>query len=142
MKITQEADYAFRMILYLSKVGRGTRVDAHKISESENIPTRFALKILRKLTKAGLTKSFRGINGGYTLNRDPENITFKDVIEAIDGPIYINRCLYDEDYCNLHRTNTCDVHRELAKIRDTVIGVLEKVNFKSIMEKNEINYHK
>ncbi|AKL95068.1 transcriptional regulator, BadM/Rrf2 famil [Clostridium aceticum] len=137
MKITQEADYAFRMILFLSKVDSDTRVDAQKISESENIPTRFALKILRKLTKAGLTKSFRGVNGGYSLNRAPENISFKDVIEAIDGPIHINRCLYDEAYCNLHRTNTCDVHKELAKIRDTVIDVLQKVNFKSIMENNE-----
>lgn len=136
MKITQEADYAFRIILFLSKIGHIV-IDAHKISESENIPPRFTLKILRKLTNAGLTKSFRGVTGGYSLNREPEKITFRDVIEAIDGPIYINRCLYDENHCNLHRTtNTCDIHRELSKVRVKVIDELEKLNFKDIMEKD------
>lgn len=133
MRITQEADYALRIILHLSKNGIDARVDAKSISESEGIPTRFTLKILRKLTKAGLTKSYRGVGGGYSLNRKPASITMRDVIEAIDGPIYINRCLYDKEYCNLHRTNTCDIHRELNKIRKTLIEELESVNFNDLM---------
>ncbi|KGG79893.1 RrF2 family transcriptional regulator [Caloranaerobacter azorensis] len=134
MKITQEADYALRIILFLSKAGMDTTVDAKNISKSENIPTRFTLKILRKLTKAGLTKSFRGVNGGYSLNRNPENITLKDVIEAIDGPIYVNRCQYDDKYCNLHRTNTCDIHKALFKVRKKLIEELESVNFRDLMK--------
>ncbi|AOY77741.1 RrF2 family transcriptional regulator [Clostridium formicaceticum] len=135
MKITQEADYAIRIILFLSKLGRDAKIDALKISESENIPTRFTLKILRKLTKVGLTKSFRGVNGGYSLNREPEKITFRDVIEAIDGPIYIKRCLYDPNHCNLHKTtNTCDIHKALNKVRIRVIDELENLNFKNIKE--------
>lgn len=134
MKITQEADYALRIILHLSRNGIDARVDAKSISESEGIPTRFTLKILRKLTKAGLTKSYRGVGGGYSLNREPEAITMKDVIEAIDGPIYINRCLYDKEYCNIHRTGTCDIHRELNKVRKTLIKELESVNFSDLMK--------
>ncbi|WP_432666268.1 Rrf2 family transcriptional regulator [Wukongibacter baidiensis] len=134
MKITQEADYALRIILHLSKNGIDARVDAKSISESEGIPARFTLKILRKLTKAGLTKSYRGVGGGYSLNRKPEAITMKDVIEAIDGPIYINRCIYDKEYCNIHRTGTCDIHRELNKVRKTLIEELESVNFSDLMK--------
>lgn len=133
MKITQEADYALRIILFLSKSGMEARIDAKTISESEGVPSRFTLKILRKLTKAGLTKSYRGVGGGYSLGKTPEAITFKDVIEAIDGPIYINRCLYDKEYCNLHRTNTCDIHRELNNVRKTLVEKLEDVNFKDLM---------
>ncbi len=134
MKITQEADYALRIILHLSRNGIDARVDAKSISESEGIPTRFTLKILRKLTKADLTKSYRGVGGGYSLNREPEAITMKDVIEAIDGPIYINRCLYDKEYCNIHRTGTCNIHRELNKVRKTLIKELESVNFSDLMK--------
>lgn len=137
MKITQEADYALRIILFLSKAGMNARNDAKTIAESEGVPSRFTLKILRKLTKAGLTKSYRGVGGGYSLGKPPETITFKDVIEAIDGPIYINRCLYDKEYCNLHRTNTCDIHRELNNVRKTLMEKLEGVNFKDLMGDNK-----
>lgn len=135
MKITQETDYALRIVLFLSKAGIDNCVEAKAISESERIPFRFALKILRKLTKAGVTKAYRGINGGYALNKIPENITLKDVVEAIDGPICVNRCLYDAAYCNLNRTNTCTVHKALDNVRETLLRELESVNFKNLMEK-------
>ncbi|MCG8538528.1 MAG: Rrf2 family transcriptional regulator [Clostridia bacterium] len=134
MRMTQEADYALRIILLLSKVGMDARIDAKHISESEGIPSRFTLKILRKLTQGGLTRSYRGIGGGYSLNKSPASITLKDVIEVIDGPICINRCLYDKKYCNLHRTNTCDVHRALNDVRKTLIEELESVNFDDLVK--------
>lgn len=134
MRITQEADYALRIILFLSKLGMDTRVEARNIAESENVPSRFTLKILRKLTKAGLTKSYRGIGGGYSLGKKPEEITFKDVIEAVDGPIFVNRCQYDKEYCNLHRTNTCDIHKALNNVNRALIQELESVNFKDLIK--------
>lgn len=134
MRITQEADYALRIILFLSKIGIDSRVDAKSISESEGVPSRFTLKILRKLTKAGLTKSYRGVGGGYSLDKNPESITMKDVIEAIDGPIYINKCIFDKEYCNLHRTNTCDIHKALNNVRKTLIEELESINFKNLIK--------
>ncbi|MFZ5968099.1 MAG: RrF2 family transcriptional regulator [Bacillota bacterium] len=135
MKITQETDYALRIILFLSKAGIDNRVEARSISESERIPSRFTLKILRKLTKAGITKAYRGINGGYAINKTPESITLKDVVEAIDGPIYVNRCLYDAAYCSLNKTNTCTIHKALDNVRETLVRELESVNFKNLMEK-------
>ena len=97
MRITQETDYGFRVILYLSKLGYGEKIEAKSISKDQGIPLRFLLKLLRKLTRHGIIKSYRGVNGGYSLNRMPDEITLKDVIEAIDGPIFINRCLDDPE---------------------------------------------
>ena len=59
-------------------------VEAKLIAEEENIPMRFLLKILRLLARAGFVESYRGINGGYALTRPPEEITLRDVIEAIE----------------------------------------------------------
>ncbi len=134
MKITQEADYAFRIVLFLSKSGSCAVIDSSKISDSLMIPKRFTLKILRKLTKGGLTKSFRGVSGGYTLNKEPTEITFREVIEVIDGPICLNRCLYDQEYCNLNNTGSCEVHHKLQQIRDILIDELEKADFKTLLE--------
>ncbi|RKD29542.1 RrF2 family transcriptional regulator [Thermohalobacter berrensis] len=136
MRITQEADYALRIILFLSKKGTDVKVDAKTISESELIPSRFTLKILRKLTKAGLTKSYRGVKGGYSLNRRPESITLREVIEAVDGPICVNRCLYDKEYCNLNRANKCEIHKALDNVREVLIKELDGITFKDLIEKN------
>lgn len=136
MRITQEADYGFRVILYLSKLGYGEKIEAKAISKDENIPLRFLLKLLRKLTQADIIKSYRGVNGGYALNQMPENITLKDVISAIDGPIYINRCLYDPNHCNLKRSHSCGVHNALATVQIKLIRELESINFKDILDGN------
>ncbi len=134
MKITQEADYALRIILFLCNISSGERVEARVISENENITLRFSLKILRKLAKQGLVKSFRGIKGGYMLNKDPKDITLREVVEAIDGPIYINRCLGDEEYCNMKRTNTCKIHKALVNIQKILLEELEKVTFEDLLK--------
>ena len=76
MKITREADYALRIIAMLADENR-------QIEQSDcrknDIPYRFTLKILRKIVQAGIIKSYRGVNGGYVLNKKPSEITLKDV---------------------------------------------------------------
>lgn len=134
MKITQEADYGLRVILYLSKLEYGTRVDAATIAEQESLPLRFLLKLLRKLITPGIVKSYRGVNGGYSLNRMPEEITLKDVIEAIDGPICVNRCIMDSAYCNAKKGNHCEVHRALSEVQKSLSMELTKINFKDLKE--------
>ncbi len=132
MRITQEADYGLRVILYLSKLEYGARMDAGTIAEHESMPLRFLLKLLRKLAAAEIVKSYRGINGGYTLNRQPGQITLKDVIEAIDGPICVNRCILDPSYCNAKKGGRCEVHRALQGVQKSLASELSKVNFEDL----------
>ncbi|APH15811.1 Rrf2 family protein [Clostridium sporogenes] len=134
MKITQEADYALRVILHLSKLGYGEKVEARIIAEKERLPLRFLLKLLRKLTKSGIVVSFRGVKGGYALNKQPKDINLKDVIEAIDGPICINRCIYDPKYCNAGKNGNCEIHGTLCKIQKKLVSELEAVNFQEILD--------
>ncbi|MCI1944315.1 RrF2 family transcriptional regulator [Clostridium luticellarii] len=136
MRITQESDYGLRVVLYLSKLGYGKKIEAKSIARDENVPLRFLLKLLRKLTQAGIIKSYRGVNGGYALNLMPEKITLRSIIEAIDGPIYLNRCLYDPERCTANRNGHCDIHNSLLKIQNHLIEELESVNFKDILENN------
>lgn len=132
MKITQEADYALRVILFLSQLGEGKKTEAKIIAEKEVIPQRFLLKLLRKLNKAGITRSFRGAQGGYALAKPPEDINLLQVIEAIDGPIHVNRCLLDPAVCSAGKGNHCTIHQTLNGIRDKLVKDLEAVNFESL----------
>lgn len=138
MNITREADYAIRVIANLSLTEEGERVSASTLAEEETIPQQFLLKILRKLRKQGLIKSYMGVKGGYILNKKPGDITFKDVIEAIDGPIYINACLYDRTECNRYPIN-CIVHKKLKVVQQGLVEDLESINFKNLFEEADPN---
>ena len=133
MKISQEADYALRIIMMLAENGQNVKIDAKTIADKQSIPIRFALKIMRKLGMAGIIKSFRGVYGGYRLNRPMEEITFKDVIEAIDGQISINRCVIDEGFCNMGRMDTCPLHKQFMMLQKEISETLEKVTFEDII---------
>lgn len=137
MKITQEADYGLRVVLFLSKLDYGEKIEAKSIAEHEHIPIRFLLKILRKLAQAGIIKSYRGVNGGYSLNKLPEEISIKDVIEIIDGPISINRCTIDENFCTANRASYCQLHKAMEGVRDTLCDILSKTNFGDFIDRKQ-----
>ena len=115
LRITHEADYAIRVTYCLALAG-GTQC-AKDISEETGVTLRFALKILRKLTQSGITKSYKGVAGGYELNRVPSEISLGEIIECIDGPIAINQCLSNEFQCTrVGNRRECDFHRVFGEI--------------------------
>ena len=97
MRITHEADYAIRVVYCLAE--SGGKLSAKSISEETGVTLRFALKILRKLILAGLVQSYKGVSGGYALQKAPSDISLGEIIEYIDGPIAINHCLSNEFDC-------------------------------------------
>ena len=110
MFITLETDYAVRITSVLCR--KGVKTDAKSISEEAAVTLRFTLKILRKLVGAGLVKSFKGTRGGYIIDKKPEDITLRMVIEAIEGPYYFSRC-----------------RKAFAEVSDLVRNKLDEYNF-------------
>ena len=108
MEITQQADYAVRAVLELALRPEGERVSTDEIARQQNIPAAFLTKICARLASAGILVTQRGVNGGIRLARTPDRITLLDVIEAIDGPITLNRCARNPSECS--RDRTCAVH--------------------------------
>lgn len=132
MQLTQATDYSFRVILNLTLANKV--VSAKDLAEQEDVPMRFLLKILGSLVKAGILKSYRGQDGGYTLAKDAQDITLLDVIEAVEGPITINRCLNNEDSCNKNWTKLCPVHHVLGNIQKNLVSEFSKYNFQDLID--------
>lgn len=115
MRITHEADYAIRVAHCLAC--SNDKISAKQISESTGVTLRFALKILRKLIQADIVKSFKGVSGGYMLNRSPADVSFGEIIEAIDGRIAINHCLTGEFECTrVAQKKQCDFRKVFAAV--------------------------
>lgn len=129
MNINQATDYGFRAVLFLAQQPVGEVVEAQTIAHSQVVPMRFLLKIMPSLIKAGIVRSQRGVGGGYALARNPQDITLMDVLEAIEGPVYLNRCLIDEDLCSRQGPPSCPVHQALAAIQQRLSNDLDSYNF-------------
>ena len=129
MQITRETDYAIRCVLYLTaRTDRTVMVD--EIAREMATPKSFLAKILQKLVRAGIVKSFRGVKGGFRLERKPEEITLLDVIEATQGVIALNVCAVDDTVCGF--SSTCVVHPVWVKLRGEFNDLLKQHNFAEI----------
>jgi Rrf2 family protein len=130
MRITRQADYATRALLYLASAKKGKRVATSQIAIEQQIPASFLSKIISQLSLAGLLNTSRGARGGIRLAREAEQITLLDVIEAIDGPIQLNICVEDKGSCALEgncplQSVWCDIQKELVtKLKSTNFGQL------------------
>lgn len=134
MNITQESDYAIRAVLIMAKNPEQEVLAANTISEIGSIPIRFLLKFLRKLSQSGIIKSYRGVNGGYSLEKNPREINLRMIIEAIEGPIWINRCLYDPKTCSAGKGDNCAIHMALYNVQLKIINELESINFEDLKD--------
>ena len=131
MRLTLESDYALRMIMYLNAAQ--DRTDAKTMAQHMNVTLRFALKILRRLSISGIVKSKKGANGGYDLAKPAVEISFKDVIEAIEGPININRCLDDDCDCDrIEEKSICAIHQRFKEINKVISDELQRITFEDI----------
>lgn len=100
MRIPRKIEYALRAMIHLADHPNGV-ASGSEIAESEQIPKYFLEKVIRDLMRRGLVRSRRGPGGGYQLGRPADTITFKDIIEAVEGPITLNLCLEGTSVCSL-----------------------------------------
>ncbi len=135
MRITLESDYALRIVTALAE--HSERMDAKSLADITSVTPRFALKILHKLVQGGIVRSFKGTKGGYTLSRDARNITLKEIIELIDGPIIIARCVESGEACALnHDKSACAYHHIFDTLSIDVARKLNAITIDDVINKN------
>jgi Rrf2 family iron-sulfur cluster assembly transcriptional regulator len=122
MHITRSGEYGLRGLLFLVRQTPEKMVLVSEISREQHISETFLAKIFQRLSKAGLLRSSRGSKGGFSLGKPANRITMKEVIEAIEGPIALNRCLLREGECEEERV--CPFHQVWEQAQQCVIEIL------------------
>jgi Rrf2 family protein len=134
MQITRQADYAMRAVAYLANLGPDQRAATSQIAEEQQIPPSFLAKIVSQLSVAGLLHTSRGARGGVSLARTPEDISFLEVVEAIDGPILLNECVADGSACSFGET--CALRPVFCEAQADLVNKLETTTFITVVETN------
>ena len=131
VRISAKADYAVRAALELA-AAEHPPIKGERLAESQAIPLKFLENILGDLRQSGLVVSQRGPDGGYRLERPPEQISVADIIRAVDGPLASVRGERPE---SMHYAGPAE---QLAPVwialRSAVRGVLEQVTLRDVVE--------
>ncbi len=130
LQLTRGGEYAVRAMSYLAGLPEGRVVPLHDIGEAQDIPGSFLAKILQSLVRGGLAVSQRGARGGFALARPAAEITLRDVIEAVDGPISLNQCVLWPEDCD--RSGGCATHRAWMRAQAQLMDVLGTVTLRSL----------
>ncbi|MCH7414488.1 Rrf2 family transcriptional regulator [Belliella sp. R4-6] len=127
--LSKRAKYAIKTILFLYENKDKTPISAKSISEQENIPYKFLENILRDLRTHQVVKSMRGPVGGYSLAKDPNEITVTQLMRIIDGPVALIPCVSEKFYESCFECTdeeTCRIRKLFNQLRSEMIGVLNK----------------
>jgi Rrf2 family cysteine metabolism transcriptional repressor len=92
MRLTARSEYGLLALIDLgARFGEGP-VSARGVAERQGIPMKFLEQLLAAMRKAGLVSALRGARGGFSLSRDPSEITVLEVVEALEGPLAPTSC--------------------------------------------------
>ena len=131
MQVSRKVDYALRAVIHLANdEHRGKACSVAEIADRERIPKQFLEKIIRDLIRSGLVRSQRGPHGGYVLAKPAESVTFRHVIEAVEGPISLNVCVGEHAECFL--MGACGMNRVWAEGQRRVMDLFQNTTIASV----------
>ena len=130
--IKRDADYAIRAMCFMAKAG-GKRIPVTEIVKALGIPRPFMRKILQTLNRRRLVRSYKGKGGGFSVDCKCGNVRLTDVIEAFQGPLKLNECLFKRSVCP--NVGTCPLKSRIDKVERRVISELRGITIKELVGK-------
>lgn len=134
MKFSTRARYGLRAMIELALRYNQGPVSVKTISEQQEISEAYLEQIMSVLTRRGLAKSLRGVQGGYLLARDPSRIKVGDVIEAMEGPVVPVECVSKEDPIECARYGKCVSRIVWERVRDVVEEALDSITLQNLID--------
>jgi Rrf2 family protein len=136
LQISRKIDYGLRAIIYLAGLPGGKVVSLQDISATLHLPREFLAKILKVLTDKGLVRSTRGAHGGYQLARPARDISFLEVIEAVEGPVQLNVCLDHKDRCDV--SSGCTMYQVWKIGQDRMLEVYRRTSLSELASEPQL----
>jgi len=134
MLLTKASEYALLSILCISD--KKEPIDVENLSAGLMISRSFLAKILQKLTKAGILKSFKGVKGGFILAKEIGEISMLDIIKAVeDNPATVFECTSDGGICPSNRVGACSIWPTLSKLQVKIDNFLSQITLQDILVK-------
>jgi Rrf2 family protein len=136
--LSNSCRYGIRAVIYLASQPSGnTKVGIKQISADLDLPTPFLAKILQQLAKQKILSSSKGPHGGFSLFRDPKNITLLDIVNTIDGSDTFTNCVMHKGTCEgvNSESKICPLHEDYEKTRNQLITLFSNKTIYELVRK-------
>ncbi|MGF1571564.1 MAG: RrF2 family transcriptional regulator [Sumerlaeia bacterium] len=127
--LTQTSETALRALIFIGLSPRGQILTPREIAPKLNASPTYLAKITRMLVKAQILESHRGVNGGISLTREPDDVTLLEISEACQGIIAGNYCRGISE----HQKPVCAFHKAMQEIHDVTTRVLKNYTLADMM---------
>ncbi|MCE0482945.1 MAG: Rrf2 family transcriptional regulator [Methylacidiphilales bacterium] len=139
MRLSKKGEYAVRALVEIgfeSHLHPNNLIQISTVAQRTNIPEKFLEQILLALRNGGILKSKRGVEGGYSLAKAPENITLGEVIRLLDGPLAPIPCVSKAAYepCSCPDEETCGLRIAMQQVRDAIAGILDNYKLNKLIQ--------
>ena len=133
MLITRASEYAILSLIVLSKAK--SPMDSETLSKELSISKSFLAKILQALAKSNILKSYKGVNGGFSLSSEPKHITMLQIMSAVEGKApTVFDCASSVDDCPSDKANICSIWPFLNKLQGKIDSFLNQLSLADILE--------
>lgn len=138
MKLTTKGRYGTRLMLDLALHFGDKPVFLKDVAKRQEISEKYLWHLIPPLKNAGLITSMRGAHGGYSLARPPAQITLKEILLAVEGPIFFVTCVDDSAACK--RSGMCGTRDIWTELSEKFLQILESVTLEDIVEKQNSKF--
>lgn len=135
MKVSSRGEYALRALICLGAKNNNL-INIEEISEKTLVPVNYLEQILLQLKRNGYVQSKRGVNGGYKLSRNPNDIIIGEVIRNLEGPLAPMGCVSITSYESCPLEEGCLLKPLWALIRDKIAELLDNTTLYDLLEGN------
>ncbi len=133
LELSRKSDYALRAVIYLARISDNRFGRVSEIAKAKDIPQAFLAQILPLLANHGVVKSQQGAHGGYALARSPERISFLDIIESVEGPLRLNKCVEGQhEDCTI--LDSCEMQHVWNQAQSQMVGFLRGVTMADMLQ--------
>lgn len=106
-KLNRKLEYALMALKHLSNKIPGELTSAKEVSESFNTPFDATARVMQAMAQKGLLRAEQGAFGGYQITKDLSKVTMLHLLEMIEGPTAVVKCLHKQSPCEIH--GTCNI---------------------------------
>ncbi len=132
MKLSTKGHYGVQAMFDLAQhYGQGP-IPLKTVAERQGLSEHYLEQLIASLRKAGLVKSVRGAQGGYSLSKPPGEITVGDIVRVLEGPIAPLDCVNQDDPEHCQKSEHCVTKNVWAKVRDSISEVLDSVTLEDM----------
>ncbi|MDL0089105.1 RrF2 family transcriptional regulator [Campylobacter gastrosuis] len=135
MLFTKASEYALISLIFISQ--KDEPVDVDTMSNELKISKSFLAKILQSLAKEKILNSFKGANGGFSLAKNPENLSIKRIIECVEKrPMSVFECSSSKSDCPSKKASSCQIWSMFNLLQNRIDDMLDNITLKDITQKN------